>query len=133
MSLKSKPVVKPVRNTFTLIQIKKMLGKKLIIPWKGLNSSPAELKEEAKKSKKKIIESLKDGDKAQSSKKLVITTICINGVMNIIGGLDRAVAISLFSYKELEKNSISDIKVVISQYPRMPQVDIKNLILLVGK
>ena len=129
MSAKSKSVVKPVKNTFTLIQIKKMMGKKLIVPWKGLNTSPASLKDESKKFKKKITDSVKD---PTGAKKIVITTVCINGVMNVISGLDRAVAISLFSYKELEKNSISDIKVVISQYPRMSQADIKNLILLVG-
>jgi hypothetical protein len=127
--LSSKPShPKPMRNAFTLIQIKKMLGKKLIIPWKGLNVPPAELKEEAKKTKKKIIDSHKD-----PTKKIIITTVCINGVLNIIGGLDRAAAISLFSYKDLENAELAETRVIISQYPRMAQADIKNLILIVGK
>lgn len=121
--------IKPVKNTFTLIQIKKMIGKKLIVPWKGLTVSPAELKEEAKKAKQKIMDS---SDK-KTSKKIVITTVCINGVLNIIGGLERSMAISMISYKEITKNNLSDIRVVISQYSKMSQANIKNLILLSGK
>ena len=130
MSEKALPIGKPVKNTFNIIQIKKMLGKKLIVPWKGLNNSPVALKEESRKFKKKILDSVKD---PHGVKKIVITTVCLGGVMNVVSGLERAVAISMFSYKDLEDDIISDIKVVVSQYPRMSQADIKNLILVVGK
>jgi len=118
--------LKPVKNTFTLIQIKKMIGKKLIVPWKGLNTPPQEVKDNAKKVKKKIIESLSQ----KGSKKIMLTTVCINGVLNIISGMERSMAISMISYKEISKHNMSDIRVVIVQYAKMSQANIKNLILI---
>jgi hypothetical protein len=121
--------IKPVKNIFNLYQIKKMIGKKLIIPWKGLNTSPQELKDSSKKIKKKILDSVSQ----KGSKKLVITTVCLSGILHIINGLDRSTAISMISYKEIEKLSGDDIKVVVIQYSKMSQASIKNLILLTGK
>lgn len=121
--------LKPTKNTFNLMQVKKMIGKKLIVPWKGLNIPPQELKDKAKKIKKKIIDSVSQ----KGTKKLVLTTVCINGVLNIINGLERSNAISMISYKEIQKLNMSDIKVVIVQYPKLSQTNIKNLILLNGK
>jgi hypothetical protein len=120
--------IKPVKNMFNLLQIKKMLGKKLIITWKGLNIHAHELKEESKKMKKKIMEF---GSK--NAKKIVITTVCLNGVLNIISGVGRAGAITMISYKEIQKLNLTDIKVVIIQYPKMSQTNIKNLILTISK
>jgi hypothetical protein len=131
MLSKSKPqAVKPVKNTFTIIQVKKMIGKKLIVPWKGLNIPPQELKENAKKVIKKIIES----SHQKGTKKLVLTTVCINGILNIIGGLERYTAISMISYKEIEKlDTLGEICVIIIQHPKISQANIKNLIILNSK
>lgn len=130
MLSKSKPqAVKPIKNTFTILQVKKMIGKKLIVPWQGLNIPPQELKENAKKVVKKIIES----SSQKGSKKLVLTTVCINGILNVICGLERSTAISMISYKEIEKLNTSEIRVVIIQHPKMSQTGIKNLILLNSK
>jgi hypothetical protein len=120
--------LKPIKNTFTIIQVKKMIGKKLIVPWKGLNTPPQELKENAKKVAKKIIES-----SSQGAKKLVITTVCINGILNVICGLERSTAISMISYKEIEKLNTSEICIIIIQHPNMSQANIKNLILMSNK
>jgi hypothetical protein len=121
--------VKPVKNTFTIIQVKKMIGKRLIVPWKGLNIPPQELKENAKKIVKKIVDSTFD----KGSKKLVLTTICINGILNVICGLERSTAISMISYKEIEKLNTSEILVVIIQHPKMSQANIKKIIMLNSK
>ena len=127
LSASKLPAVKPIKNVFTFLQIKKMIGKKLIIPWKGLTISPQELKDNAKKMKKKIMESaLQTG----GNKKIVLTTVCINGVLNIVNGIDRSTAISMISYKEMQKLDMSDIKIIVVQYPQMSQAGIKNIILL---
>lgn len=117
--------LRPVKNTFTLIQIKKMIGKKLIVPWKGLNTPPQEVKDDAKKIKKKVVESVSQ----KGSKKIMLTTVCIKGVLNIINGIERSLAISMISYKEIQKYNMSDIKVVIVQYPTMSQANIKKLLI----
>jgi hypothetical protein len=129
LSKSKQQAVKPVKNTFTIIQVKKMIGKKLIVPWKGLNIPPQELKENAKKVAKKIVES----SAQKGSKKLVLTTVCINGILNVICGLERSTAISMISYKEIDKLNTSEIRIIIIQYPKMSQANIKNLIILNSK
>lgn len=117
--------VKPMKNTFNLLQVKKMICKNLIVPWKGLNIPPQEIKAQAKTIKKKIIDSISQ----KGSKKIVLTTVCIKGVLNIINGLERSAAIAMISYKEIQKLDMSEINIVIIQYPKMSQTNIKNLIL----
>ena len=49
---------KSVKNTFSLIQIKKLIGKKLILPWKGIIITD-EIKQKSKQMKGKLLESFK--------------------------------------------------------------------------
>ena len=125
MISKNNQNIKPVKNIFNLIQVKKMIGKKLIIPWKGINKPPQEINYNARKVKKKILESAKN----EKFKKIILSAICLNGVLNIINGLDRCMALSMISYKEIQKNNMENMNVIILQYPKMSQKNIKNIIM----
>lgn len=98
-----------------------MIGKKLISAWKGVLHDPKQLKVEAKKIKTKLLES-------KGQKRLVITAICINGVIMVIKGYDKICAIAATSYKDIDKNNLADTKVLVVQYPKMSQNNIKLLL-----
>jgi hypothetical protein len=118
-----KKTVKFIKNTFSIIQVKKMLGKKLIILWKGIPVASSVVKENAKKIKDSIISS-----NNEKQKNIVLSCVCLNGVLNIINGSDRILAISNISYDEIKKKNISDLNITILQYPKMSQLDIKKFV-----
>jgi hypothetical protein len=113
---------KSVKNTFSFVQIKKLVGKKLIIPWKDIIISD-DIKQEAKKIKEKIIESAKLG----KQKNIILSAMIINGILHIIFGIDILLAIMDVSYTEIKKyNIVLNIEVI--QYPKIPKLEIQKLL-----
>jgi len=108
----------PVRNTYNLLQVKKLIGKKLLIPWKNV-SILNETKHNAKKVKKTLMTS--------RGKKLVIITSCINGVLNVIEGVEKYLAITMLSYSDIKKYKLEDLEIIVIQYPHMKINDIRKM------
>ena len=114
--------VKVIKNTFSVIQIKKLIGKKLIVVWKGIIITN-EIKEKAKKTKEKLLESFK-------KKKVVsITAMCISGILHVIYGIDILLAIMNISYTDIKKYNIGVCYIEIIQYPKLPKDDIQSLMI----
>ena len=114
-----------IKNNFTICQIKKMIGKKLL-SISPLIISNIQDKNSSKNIKVKILEGLTD--KSKSAKNLIITTVCTNGILYVIKNIDIFLAINSISYKELETFKNNDINVVMLQYPQMSKSEIKELI-----
>jgi hypothetical protein len=113
---------KSVTNTFSFVQIKKLIGKKLIIPWKGIIISD-DIKQKSKKIKEKIIENAK----VCRQKNITLSSMLINGILHVIFGIDVLLAIMSISYTEIKKYNIeSNIDVI--QYPKIHKLDIHKLL-----
>lgn len=110
-----------IKNTFSLFQLKKLIGKKLIIIWKGILITD-ELKNKAKKTKEKLIESFK------KKKTCSLTAICINGVLHVIYGVEFLLAIMCISYIDMKKYKICECYIEISQYPKMINDEIQKML-----
>lgn len=110
-----------VKNSFTIYQIKKMIGKKLIIMHPSITNSN-QYKVLSKNIKEKIL------DTNNSSKNLILTASCNNGVLNIFKNIETLLAINSISYKELEANKNIDINIVIIQHPNLTKQEVKELI-----
>jgi hypothetical protein len=108
-----------IKNNFTIYQIKKMIGKKLIIPWPGSVITIQE-KNLSRNTKNKILD-------AVGKKNLVITTFCSHGVLYVIRNMDIYLALNLISYKELEGMN-NEINVTIIQYPKLSKSEIKSIL-----
>jgi uncharacterized protein YqhQ len=111
-----------VKNTFSFVQFKKLIGKKLIIPWKGIIISD-DIRQKAKKIKEKI----KESAKTSKQKNIILSAMLINGILHIIFGIDILVAIMGISYTEIKKYNI-DSNVEVIQYPKIPKLDIQKLL-----
>ena len=116
-TIKSSDIIK---NNFTMYQMKKMIGKKLILLWSGIDITIQD-KNSARLTKTKILETT-------TKKNLVITTFCNQGVLYVIRNIDIFLALSTISYKELEISKCNDVNVIIIQYPKLSKSEIKELI-----
>ncbi len=113
------------KNSFPLYQIKKMIGKKLIIPWTSLTITIQD-RNSAKLMKAKILEaSSADGKKV---KNLLLVATCNNGVLQVFKNIDAFLAINSISYKELNNGVGSNINVLIHQYPKLSKNEIRTLL-----
>jgi hypothetical protein len=113
---------KVIKNTFSLFQLKKLIGKKLIVIWKGISITD-DLKNNLKKTKEKLIESFK------KNKTCSITAMCISGILHVIYGVDILLAIMGISYTDIKKYEIGVCYVEISQYPKLPRDDVHQIII----
>lgn len=109
----------PIKNQFSLYQVKKMIGKKLIVLPPNLVMTIQD-KNNAKLLKQKIIESGK--------KNLILTVMCNQGIMFLLKNIDIFMAINSISYKELENDNINNIIVNIIQYPKLTKNEIHALL-----
>jgi hypothetical protein len=112
---------KSVKNTFSFIQIKKLIGKKLIIPWNGIIISDC-INQKAKKIKEKIIENVKG-----RQKNMILSAMLINGILHVIFGIEVLISIMSISYTEIKKYNI-DSNIEVIQYPKIPKLDIHKLL-----
>lgn len=110
-----------VKNSFSIYQIKKMIGKKLLIIH-PIISAHNQLKSSSKNIKEKIL------DNTNSAKNLVLTATCNSGILFVFKNIDTFLAINSVSYKELESNKNIDINVVIVQYSNLTKQEVKELL-----
>ena len=119
MVVKNKNLIK---NTFTVYQIKKMIGKKLIILFSP-QILPPNIKTLVKNIKAKILEN------KRKNTVITFTVVCIKGILYVIKNMEYFLAINSISYKEIDKLDIEKrIGVVIHQYPFMTKSEIKKII-----
>jgi hypothetical protein len=112
-----------VKNNFTIYQIKKMIGKKLLLIHPSINAPIInQYKSVSKNIKEKIL------DTNNSSKNLILTATCNNGVLYIFKNAETLLAINSISYKELESNKNIDVNVIIIQHPNLTKQEVKDLI-----
>jgi hypothetical protein len=102
-----------------MYQIKKMIGKKLLLPWSNLNVSVQD-KNLARTIKTKILET-------STKKSVILTAMCNQGVLFIIKNIDVFLALQAISYKELEESKCNNLSVVVIQYPKLTKAEIIEL------
>lgn len=118
---KSTKKKKSTKNTFDIVQFKKMIGKGLITVWNGLVIDKKAISEDIKKVKEKIL--------SKSIKSIAMTGYTNNGVLYIFSGIDRLLGINGVSYSDLKKAQLdSEIEIIINQYPKLTKEEILSLI-----
>jgi len=111
---------RPVRNTYDLLQIKKQIGKKLLVPWKEILLNTIG---------KDTIRKIKDQIIANDGKKMItITCISSGGVLHVIKGIEKYLAIVNISYDEIKKKRLYSTPVIIVQYMGLNKTEIRRLI-----
>lgn len=125
----SKEKVTFTKNSFPLQQVKKMIGKKLIVPLPNLIVTIQD-KNNAKILKTKILEMFKSdkSDKNVKKKNLIITTVYNNGILHVFKHIDIYLAISSISYKEMSDGVGDNILVTVQQYPKLSKSELKKLV-----
>lgn len=106
-----------VKNTFDLVQFKKMVGKGMVKIWNGIVDKKL-VAEESKKIKDKIL--------SGSIKSIGMSGYINEGVLYIFDGVERLLIINTISYSDLKKASIN-VDVIINQYPKMSKEEVKSL------
>jgi hypothetical protein len=114
-----------VQNIYTLQQIKKMTGKKLIISHSSVSVS-VQIKNRAKFIKSEMLKSEAKSDKSLP-KKVMITTMCSDGILHVFKNMEVFLAINTISYKELSEIQ-NDIIVCVIQYPKLTKTEVKELL-----
>lgn len=106
-SPKAKKKKKPITNTFELTQVKKMIGKGLIIPYKGADLA--------------LNQELKNKILSKAIKSIAITGFLSGGIIYIFEGVDRLTALNAVSYAEIKKTEL-EIDIYINQYSSLSDV-----------
>ena len=108
MSPKSKKK-KSITNTYELVQFKKMLGKGLVMPFKGVEATVNP------KVKEKIL--------SGNVKTIGMSGFVRGGVIFIFDGVDRLLAINSITYADIKKTKI-DIEIIVNQYNNLTPQDL---------
>jgi hypothetical protein len=121
----SKEKIAFTKNVFPLQQVKKMIGKKLIILMPNIVVTIQD-KNNAKVLKAKILEQHAT-DKATKCKNVVITVMYNNGISYAFKHVDVYLAIGSISYKEMT-NVGDTIMVTVQQYPKLSKTELKKIL-----
>ena len=101
--------------------IKKFIGKKILIPAKGIMLTQ-KIKTDAKNIKTQLLTD-------NNSKNLIMHVVCINGIMYIINGYQHYMAINSIAYKDIESNEqLKNIDIKIVQLPKVSNIELQKLI-----
>ncbi len=114
--------IQVIKNNFSIYQIKKMIGKKLIVIYPLIVVSIHD-KNAAKLLKTKINEQV---DK--KTKNLTLNAMCNGGILYVFKNIDVYLFINSLSYKELDSGSGNNINIIINQYPKMTKAEIKKML-----
>ena len=106
-SPKARKKKKPVMDAFELIQVKKMIGKCLIVPYKGADLS--------------LNQELKNKILSKAIKSIAITGFLSGGIIYIFEGVDRLIALNAVSYAEIKKDKL-ELDIYINQYSSLADV-----------
>ena len=113
---------KAIKNTFSLIQVKRMIGKKLLLLHKTISVTD-ELKNKSKLLKEKLIESFK------KNKTCCISAMCSNGILQVIHGAEALITIMSISYTDIKAHNISECPIEIIQYPKLTKGELDQIFL----
>jgi hypothetical protein len=125
---------KSVKNIYDLYQVKKMIGKQLVVPYTnvgttGLNKKLAQ--EESKKIKDNIMSMSKS--KTTRVANLSLIGFVSSGVIYVISGLERYFAINSITYNEIKTSRyLESIEVHITQYPKLSKAELAALLNKLG-
>lgn len=114
------------RNSYDICMIKKFIGKKILIPAKGVIITP-KIKEDAKMIKAHLLTNTTPHE--SHHRHIILHVVCISGTMHIINGYSNYLAISAISYKDIEDNSVlrsTEIKLV--QLPKVSNSEMRALL-----
>jgi hypothetical protein len=100
---------KCVKNTFELVQFKKMIGKGLVIAYKGTTAQ--------------FDASIKDKIMSGSVKSIGLSGFVSSGIIHIFDGVDRLLAIHAVSYAEIKKAKL-EIDIFVNQYSSLTPLDL---------
>ena len=109
---------KAVKNTFDIVQFKKMIGKGMVKPWSGATDYKT-APEDIKKIKDKIIEG--------QVHTLGMIGYTNNGVLYIVSGSDRLAVVNSISYQELKKLGLA-VDCCIIQYAKLTKEEIQQIV-----
>jgi len=100
---------KSVKNTFELVQFKKMIGKGLYVPYKGAVTT--------------LDVSIKEKIMSKSVKSIGLSGFVSGGIVHIFDGVDRLLAIHSVSYADIKKADLS-MEIYVTQYSGMTPLDL---------
>jgi hypothetical protein len=103
---------KCVRNTFDIVQFKKMIGKGLIATYKGSTQNDET--------------NIKDKILSGNIKSIAMTGFVSSGIIYIFNGVERLIALHSISYADIKKHDL-DIDIIITQYSKLTPQDISEL------
>lgn len=104
---------KCVKNTYDLIQFKKMIGKGLILPYKATNFQITQ----------DMLLSIKEKIISGSVKTIGMSGFVSSGIVYVFDGIDRLIAVNSISYADIKKAKL-EIEVFLNQYSNMTQLDL---------
>lgn len=113
------------RNVYDICMIKKFIGKKILIPAKGLLITP-KIRDEAKLIKAAL---LVQEPQSKLPKSIIMHVICIQGTMVIVNGYSNYLAIGSISYKDIETNdALKHTEIKLVQYPKVSNSELRILL-----
>lgn len=111
------------RNTYDICMIKKFIGKKILIPAKGLLLTP-KMREDAKHIKAALLVS-----DTKFPKSIIMHVVCVQGTMVIVNGYANYLAICSVSYKDIEANdTLKHTEIKLVQLPKVSNGELRILL-----
>ena len=95
------------KNTFELLQFKKMIGKGLVAVHKGIPLTQDET--ESKKLREKIL--------SGTVKTIGMSGVINGGILYIFDGIERLIALNSITYADIKKTNL-DIDILVNQYSK---------------
>lgn len=113
------------RNTYDICMIKKFIGKKILIPAKGLLLTP-KMREDAKHIKAALLVS---DSNTKFPKSIIMHVVCVQGTMVIVNGYANYLAICSVSYKDIEANdTLKHTEIKLVQLPKVSNGELRILL-----
>jgi hypothetical protein len=114
------------RNSYDIHVIKKLIGKKILVPSKDILLTN-KIKEDAKKIKLLLLDATNLSKGTQ--KNIIIHVVCVNGIMYVISGYHNYLAINAITYKDIESNEhLSSLEIRLIQLPKVSSLELRQLI-----
>jgi hypothetical protein len=108
------------KNSFTLVQFKKMMGKNLIGVYSGIVMDKKVISVEVKKIKETIV----NGSIKQIG---MVGYVNDSGILYIFNGVEKLFVIASLSYSDIKKYKL-DIEICVVQYPKLDKATIEKLL-----
>lgn len=114
------------RNSYDIYVIKKLIGKKILVPSKDILLTN-KIKDDAKKIKLLLLDNINLSKSNQ--KNIIIHVVCVSGIMYVISGYQNYLALNLITYKDIESNEhLNSLEVRLIQLPKVSSLELHQLI-----